>query len=104
MIFHKPSFSMALSQNRLPPYLILAICAVAATHSASMRNRFAGPPRLAGQRLYEEAVGLVFDAKGALIPEHNLVTVQTLCLFEMHEINAKYAWTKDFRYHGKCAI
>lgn len=99
MIFHEPTFSTLLSQNKVPPFLVLATCAVAAPHSRSSQLR-AKFPRMAGQRFYEEAVSLIFDANGILVCEPSLFTVQALCLLEMHEVNAQYAWTKSFRYHG----
>lgn len=59
---------------------------------------------MAGQRFYEETLGLMFDANGILVCEPSLYTVQALCLLEMHEVNAQFAWTKALRYHGNFKI
>ncbi|CCM02433.1 uncharacterized protein FIBRA_04532 [Fibroporia radiculosa] len=97
LIFHKPSFSAALSHNRLPEYLVLAVCAVAAPLSKSVSAR-ASLARVAGVPFYEEAVSIMFDNAGRLLSEPSLATAQALCLMEMHEVAASHSWTKHYKY------
>ncbi|PCH44218.1 hypothetical protein WOLCODRAFT_138836 [Wolfiporia cocos MD-104 SS10] len=97
LIFHKPSFSAALSRNRLPEYLVLVVCAVAAPLSKSISAR-ASHARVAGVPFYEEAVSLMFDNAGRLLSEPSLATAQALCLMEMHEVAASHSWTKHYKY------
>ena len=99
MIIHKPTFMAALSENRVPPYLILAMCAMSAPFSQSPQVK-SQPPRLAGIKFYEDALNILFDSSGRLICEANLRTVQTLCLLEMHDVVAQYSWAKCYRYLG----
>lgn len=97
MIFHKPSFSAELSHNRLPEYLVLVVCAVAAPLSKSVSST-ASIARLAGVPFYEEAVSIMFDNAGRLLSEPCLATAQALCLMEMHEVAASHSWTKHYKY------
>ena len=100
MVIHKPTFMAALSQNRVPSHLILAICSMSAPFCQSPQVK-SQPPRLAGIKFYEDALNILFDSSGRLICEANLQTVQTLCLLEMHDVVAQYSWTKCYRYLGK---
>ncbi|THH27475.1 hypothetical protein EUX98_g6726 [Antrodiella citrinella] len=97
MIIHKPSFSTALTNEQLPPYLVLAVCAVAAPHSIDIAIK-APSQRLAGVPFFQEAVSIMFDASGRLLAEPNLATAQALCLLELHEVSASHSWTKHYRY------
>ncbi|KAI0924578.1 hypothetical protein AcW2_005430 [Taiwanofungus camphoratus] len=97
MIFHKPSFFAALSHNRLPEYLVLAVCAVAAPLSKTV-SAYAHPGRIAGVPFFKEALALIFDNAGRLLIEPNLATAQALCLLEMHEVAASHSWTQHYRY------
>ena len=99
MIFHKPTFMAALSQNRVASHLILAMCAMSAPFSLSPQVKSL-PPRLAGIKFYEDALNILFDCSGKLICEANLQVVQSLCLLEMHDVVAQYSWTKCYRYLG----
>ena len=99
MLIHKPTFTAALSQNRVASHLTLAMCAMSAPFSQSPQVK-SQPPRLAGIKFYEDALNILFDSSGRLISEANLQTVQTLCLLEMHDVVAQYSWTKRFRYLG----
>jgi len=98
IIIHKPSFSAALSHNRVPAYLLHAVCALAAPLSKQPRVR-TNPAVLAGRPFAQEAASLMFDSTGQLVCEPNLATAQALCLLQMHETLAKPSWTS--RYHGK---
>lgn len=97
IIIHKPSFSAALSHNRVPAYLLHAVCALAAPFSKQPRIR-TQPARIAGQPFAQAAAALMFDNVGRLICEPNLATAQALCLLQVHETIAKPSWTS--RYHG----
>lgn len=101
MIFHKPSFSAALSHNRVPTYLIRAICALAAPLSKQAHFRDAnGSSRAAGNPYADEAVALMFNSDRQLICPRNLDTAQALCLLQMHQSYAHPSWTS--KWHGAC--
>ncbi|GJE90984.1 Zn(II)2Cys6 transcription factor [Phanerochaete sordida] len=97
LIIHKPSFSASLTHERVPQYLIMAVCALAAPWCKDITNA-APMPRLAGVPFFQEALNLMFDASGRLLSEPTLATAQALCLLEMHEIAASHSWTKHYRY------
>lgn len=99
MVIHKPSFISDFGLNKVPNYLLLAVCAVAAPLSKSIASH-AEHARLAGVPYYKEAVKLMFDQPGRLLVEPTVSTAQTLCLLEMHEIAASHSWTSQFRYFG----
>ncbi|EMD39062.1 hypothetical protein CERSUDRAFT_112754 [Gelatoporia subvermispora B] len=97
LILHKPSFSAALSHDRVPNYLILAICAVAAPLSKNLQTS-EPHPRRAGVPFFDDAVKIMFDQGGRLLSAPCLATAQALCLLEMHEVAASHSWTKHYRY------
>lgn len=100
-IIHKPNFSAALSHNRVPSYLLHAVCALAAPLSKQPRIRTT-PSRYAGKPFAQEALSLMFDGAGRLVCEPNLATAQALSLLQMHDILVKdknVLWNS--RYHGK---
>ena len=99
MIIHKPSFSADLALNKVPVYLLLAVCAVAAPLSRAIASK-ASHPRLAGVPFFQDALNLMFDNSGRLLCEPTVSTAQALCLLEMHEIAASHSWTRHFRYFG----
>ena len=70
MIIHKPSFSADLGMSKLPPYLLLAVCAVAAplSKNKSVLSK-ASHPRLAGVPFFQDALALMFDNSGRLLCE-----------------------------------
>lgn len=103
LIIHKTSFLASLTHERVPRYLILAICALAAPWAKDIANS-APMPRLAGVPFFQEAVSLMFDASASLLSEPTLATAQALALLEMHEVAASHSWTKDYRYFGKFKI
>lgn len=97
MMFHKPSFSAALSHNRVPTYLIRAICALAAPLSKQAHFRDeTGSSRSAGNAYADEAVSLMFNNDRQLICPRNLETVQALCLLQMHRSYANPSWTSQW--------
>lgn len=99
MIIHKPSFIADFGLNKVPYYLLLAVCAVAAPLCKTIANK-ASHPRLAGVPFFQNALALMFDNSGRLLSEPTVSTAQALCLLEMHEIAASHSWTRHFRYFG----
>ncbi|RDX54253.1 hypothetical protein OH76DRAFT_1398573 [Lentinus brumalis] len=97
MIIHKPSFIADFGLNKVPYYLLLAVCALAAPLCKSIANK-ASHPRLAGVPFFQNALALMFDNSGRLLSEPTVSTAQALCLLEMHEIAASHSWTRHFRY------
>ncbi|KAH9846042.1 hypothetical protein C2E23DRAFT_908072 [Lenzites betulinus] len=97
MILHKPSFSAALSLNKVPLHLVLTVCALAAPLSKSVAAK-ASHARLAGVPFFQEALSLMFDNSGRLLCEPSVSTAQALCLLEMHEVAASHSWTRHYRY------
>ena len=102
MIIHKPSFSAAQTYERVPQYLVLAMCALAAPYHKELtpENKL---HRLAGVPFFDKATELMFSA-GNLRVEPTLPAAQALCLLEMHEIAASHSWTRSYRYFGKFRI
>ncbi|KAF7794476.1 hypothetical protein EIP86_005610 [Pleurotus ostreatoroseus] len=99
LIFHKPSFSAALAQDAVPPYLLLAVCALAAPWAPELRARAQERmPRLAGVPFFLAARRAMFDGAGHLLAPPTLATAQALCLLEMHEVAASHSWTQHYRY------
>lgn len=100
LIIHKPTFTANLAHNRVPSYLLHAVCALAAPLSKQPHLRTT-PSRFAGQPFAQEAQSLMFDGAGRLICERNLATAQALCLLQFHDIktmDGNVQW--DSRYHG----
>ena len=99
-VLHKPTFSTALSHNRVPSHLLLAVCAVAAPLSKQPRIRTT-PARFAGRPLAEAALSQMFDSAGRLVVEPDLAAAQALCILQMHDILTKdkgSIWSS--RFHG----
>ncbi|KAF9530349.1 fungal-specific transcription factor domain-containing protein [Crepidotus variabilis] len=87
-VVHKPTFSTALSHNRVPSHLLLAVCALAAPLSKQPRIR-TSPSRFAGKPFAQEALSQMFDGAGRLVVEPDLAAAQALCLLQMHDILTK---------------
>ncbi|KAF9485498.1 hypothetical protein BDN70DRAFT_847808 [Pholiota conissans] len=85
VIIHKPTFSSALSHNRVPSHLLLAVCALAAPLSKQPRIRTT-PSRFAGKPFAQEALSQMFDGAGRLVVEPDLAAAQALCILQMHDI------------------
>ena len=110
-IIHKPSFSNALSLNRVLQHLLYAVCALAAPLSKQPRVR-TNPSRFAGILFAQEALLLMFD--GRLVCEPDLATAQALALLLMHDDvvtkenntmwNTRYASARSlgFMYSLRC--
>ncbi|KAG6886228.1 hypothetical protein C0993_010790 [Termitomyces sp. T159_Od127] len=99
LIIHKPTFTAQLAHNRVPKYLLHAMCALAAPLSKQPHLRTT-PSRFAGQPFAQEAQSLMFDGAGRLICERTLATAQSLCLLQFHDIktmDGNVYW--DSRYH-----
>lgn len=100
-IIHKPTFSASLAHNRVPAYLLHAICALAAPLSKQPRLR-TNPSRFAGKPFAQEALSLMFDGAGRLVCECSLATAQALCLLQAHHVVVRddnISW--DSRYQGQ---
>ncbi|KAG2364118.1 hypothetical protein BDR07DRAFT_1331143 [Suillus spraguei] len=99
MIIHEPSFHYALSHGRVPDYLLLSICALAAP--LSQRPCFKeGGSRFAGEVFFQEALSLMFDKDQNLICGRNLATAQALCLLQLHERMAKSSWRGQYQVYA----
>ncbi|KAH9479564.1 hypothetical protein JR316_0008159 [Psilocybe cubensis] len=98
-IIHKPTFSTALSLNRVPSHLLLAVCALAAPLSKQPTIR-TSPSRFAGRPFANEALSKMFDAQGRLIVQRDLAAAQALCILQLHEILTNERNTLwDSRFH-----
>ncbi|KAG5219902.1 zinc cluster transcription factor [Salix suchowensis] len=75
-----------LQLNRVPIYLLHAVCALAAPLSKQLRLR-TNPMRNAGRPFAQEAMSLMFDGAGRLKADPNLATAQALCLLQLHEMS-----------------
>jgi len=111
-IIYKPSFSNALSLNRVPQHLLYAVCALAAPLSKQPRVR-TNPSRFAGKLFAQEALSLMFDGAGRLVCEADLATAQAFALLLMHDVltkekntmwNTRYAGARSlgFMYSLRC--
>ncbi|KAF7309701.1 Coatomer protein [Mycena indigotica] len=90
-VFHKPTFAISLAHNRVPSFLVFAICALAAPLSRQPKFRSTGPPRFSGRPFAQEAISQMFDGSGQLICDLSLSTAQALCLLMAHHITSKSA-------------
>lgn len=95
IVFHKPTFTAALTHGIVPAYLTFSICALAAPLSKQPHLRMT-PARLAGRPFAQEALSLMFDGAGRLTCEPSLATAQALCLLQIHNAvaGAAAAWNK----------
>ncbi|KIY52803.1 hypothetical protein FISHEDRAFT_55769 [Fistulina hepatica ATCC 64428] len=94
-----PTFTSALAQNRVPPYLLYAICACAAPQSKQPQLH-GQPARFAGRRFARQAVALMFDQMGRLACEPTLETAQALCLLQLYDCIGREidtVWNTQFR-------
>jgi hypothetical protein len=99
LIIHRPSFDESLRRGGVPQYLLLAILALASTHSRhpSVRTH---PPRHAGRGFARDALAMMFDAEGRLACESSLATAQALCLLEMHRYVSSPDYEPGRSYHS----
>ncbi|KAL1745871.1 fungal-specific transcription factor domain-containing protein [Schizophyllum fasciatum] len=98
IIFHKPTFSAALTHGVVPPYLVFAMCALAAPLSKQPALR-TNPARFAGRPFAQEALSLMFDGAGRLMCEPSLATAQALCLLQIHDTRIGGPTSWNMRYH-----
>ena len=99
LMIHAPTFLSELSFDRIPPYLINAICALAAPISRTLRGREA-QVRHAGQPFANVALDALFDADRNLVAPFSLATAQTLCLLQAHKTFVDGAMDGDFQFFG----
>ncbi|KAF8661296.1 hypothetical protein AX16_001395 [Volvariella volvacea WC 439] len=98
-IIHKPTFTAALSHNRVPLFLLHAVCALAAPLSKHPKIRTT-PARFAGKPFAQEALVLMFDGAGRLVCKKDLASAQALCLLQIYNLLTKdenMMWNS--RYH-----
>ena len=96
-VIHKPTFTAALSHNRIPNYLLNAVCALAAPLSKNPILR-TSQRRIAGSPYTQDALAEMFDRDGQLLVEPNLVTVQALVLLQSVEMLTVFPWTVSTKY------
>jgi hypothetical protein len=104
MVIHKPTFTTALSHNKVPSHLLLAVCALAAPLSKQPRFKVT-TARFAGKVFAQEALSQMFDGAGRLVVEPDLAAAQALCVLQMHDICTKEknaVWSS--RFHGTVTI
>ncbi|KAI6125450.1 fungal-specific transcription factor domain-containing protein [Pisolithus croceorrhizus] len=99
MIIHQPTFLADLTRRTVPPHLLLAVCAVAASLSKQPGLR-TSPCRYAGEPFAQEAAALMFDENRNLTCEHNLATAQALCLLQLHDRMGKSLWAAQYHQHA----
>ena len=92
-------FTAALTHGVVPPYLVYAMCALAAPLSMQPHLRTV-PTRCAGRPYALEALSLMFDGAGRLTCEPSLAIVQALCLLHIHETRSGDMTASSMRYHG----
>lgn len=98
MIIHQARFLADLSRNAVPPYLLLAVCAVAAPLSKQPKLK-TSPSRYAGERFAQEAIALMYKDRN-LNCEPNLATAQALCLLQLHDRMGKSLWNGPYYEHA----
>ncbi|KAL1658269.1 hypothetical protein EV122DRAFT_295288 [Schizophyllum commune] len=98
LVFHKPTFTAALTHGLVPPYLVFAMCALAAPLSKQTRLR-TRPAHYAGRPFAQEALSLMFDGAGRLVCEPSLAVAQALCLLQIHDTRVGGATAWSMRYH-----
>jgi hypothetical protein len=99
-MIHAPTFLSELSFDRIPPYLINAVCAIAAPISRLFSNRDV-PVRHSGQPFAQVALSALFDADHNLVAPLSLATAQTLCLLQAQKIYVEGSMDGEFQFFGK---
>ncbi|CUA78063.1 Transcriptional activator protein acu-15 [Rhizoctonia solani] len=94
LMFHRPTFMMALSKGQVPMPLLNSIFALAAPYSSqpSLRTH---PSWHAGERFAQVANAELFDQTGQLALRPDLAVVQALCLLVLHECVMRRPTTND---------
>ena len=90
-----------VSLGRIPPYLLYALCALAAPFSKQPAVR-TDSPRNAGEAYSKAAEELMFDTHGHLSVDRNIMTVQALCLLESHQSLLSLPWPSRSTHHRAC--
>lgn len=102
-IIHEPSFTTNYSLNRAPPYLVNAVCALAAPfcrHPVLPVSR----PRYSGQPFAEAAYGQMFDGDGQLTAPLCLESAQALYFLQLHMVISLRSVNISFRYFGTSLV
>ncbi|EJD07627.1 uncharacterized protein FOMMEDRAFT_164553 [Fomitiporia mediterranea MF3/22] len=97
LIIHSTSFHTDLCHGRVPPYLLHAICAVAAPLSRKPLVRTT-PVRESGQKFADAALAALFDAEGQLV-ETSLEAAQALVLIQTYICYKENNLQRDLRLY-----
>lgn len=98
-MIHMPTFMSGHGFDHIPPYLVNAVCAVAAPICRLFQTRET-PVRYAGQPFAKVALSALFDADRNLVAPFSLATAQALCLLQAHKIYVDSAMDGDFQFFG----
>lgn len=98
LIIHFPTFNSDLCHDRVPSYLLNAICALAAPLSRSPRIRVE-PVREAGQKFADAALSSLFMRDGR-IRDNTLQAAQALVLLQAYKIYKESHMNGEFTYFG----
>lgn len=103
LIIHEPSFSSDLRNDRVPAYLVNAVCSMGAIHCRNPRLQ-CPIPRLAGIPFAAAARAQMFDESGELVAPRCAATAQALCLLQSHEITVHRSPDIGASYFSALAI
>ncbi|THH09918.1 hypothetical protein EW145_g1673 [Phellinidium pouzarii] len=84
LIVHATSFYNDLSRNRVPSFLLDAVCAIAAPLSQNPLVRIS-PVREAGQKFADAALAVLFDAEGR-VTSSGVEAAQALVLLQTYKV------------------
>ncbi|CAE6382396.1 unnamed protein product [Rhizoctonia solani] len=97
LMFHRPTFMLALSKGQVPMPLLNGIFALAAPYSSQPALR-TNPSWHAGERFAQAANAELFDQNGHLALRPDLAVAQTLCLLVLHECIMRQPTTTNDRH------
>ncbi|CAE6412959.1 unnamed protein product [Rhizoctonia solani] len=97
LMFHRPTFMLALSKGQVPMPLLNSIFALAAPYSSQPALR-SSPSWHAGERFAQAANAELFDQSGQLALRPDLAVAQALCLLVLHECVMRRPTTTNDRH------
>ncbi|KAH7335180.1 fungal-specific transcription factor domain-containing protein [Rhizoctonia solani] len=97
LMFHRPTFMLALSKGQVPMPLLNGIFALAAPYSSQPALR-TSPSWHAGERFAQAANAELFDQSGQLALRPDLAVAQALCLLVLHECVMRRPTTTNDRH------
>lgn len=98
LIIHSASFHTDLCRGRISPYLLNAICAVAAPLSQNPLVRET-PVRQSGEKFANAALASLFDADGRLI-RTDVEAAQALALVQTYNVYKESSMQSDLQLYG----